>query len=41
MKTSMSILKAPVLNPKNKELEEKMQDERYNSKIVLRYEEIE
>ena len=41
MKTSMSILKSPISNSKNPSLEKKMGDEGINSRIVLRYEEIE
>ena len=41
MKTSMSILKKPILNPINPKLETKMNELNLGSKIVLRYEEVE
>jgi len=41
MKTAMSILKKPLLNPSNPKLEAKMDEMNLGSKIVLRYEEVE
>ena len=41
MKTSMSILKGPITNPNNKSLQTKMDELHMNSKMVLRYEEVE